>query len=63
MDAKNVKIRPAIEALEVDEEITFPLEKLRNVRVTASDLGLILGRVYTTNANRDERIVTVKRTT
>lgn len=62
MDAKNVKIRPAIEALEVDEEITFPLEKLRNVRVTASDLGLILGRVYTTNANRDERIVTVKRT-
>ena len=62
MDAKNVKIRPAIEALEVDEEITFPLEKLRNVRVTASDLGLILGRVYTTNANRDERVVTVKRT-
>ena len=62
MDAKNVKIRPAIEALEVGGEITFPLEKLRNVRVTASDLGLILGRVYTTNANREERVVRVVRT-
>lgn len=61
MDNKIYKIRPAIEALEVNQKIDFPIEKLRVVRVTASDLGLMLGRRYSTLTDRDERTVIVTR--
>ena len=62
MADKNLKIRPAIEALEINQEVAFPIDQLRTVRVTASDLGLIHGRVFKTSTDRDERTVTVKRT-
>ena len=61
MEDKIIKIRPAIEALEVNQKVEFPIDKLRTVRVTASDLGLMFGRRYSTLADRDERIVTVTR--
>lgn len=61
MEDKIIKIRPAIEALEVNQKVEFPIDKLRTVRVTASDLGLMFGRRYSTLTDRDERIVTVTR--
>lgn len=61
MDEKIIKIRPAIEALGVNQKVEFPIEKLRVVRVTASDLGLMFGRRYTTLTDRDERVVIVTR--
>jgi hypothetical protein len=62
MDEKIIKIRPTIEALGVNQKVEFPIEKLRVVRVTASDLGLMFGRRYSTLTDRDERTVTVTRT-
>jgi hypothetical protein len=61
MADKNIKIRPAIEALEVNQKVEFPIDNLRTVRVTASDLGLIHGRRYSTMTDRDERVVIVTR--
>lgn len=61
MEDKIIKIRPAIEALEINQKVEFPIDKLRTVRVTASDLGLMFGRKYSTLTDRDERTVTVTR--
>lgn len=61
MEDKIIKIRPAIEALEINQKVEFPIDKLRTVRVTASDLGLMFGRRYSTLTDRDERTVTVTR--
>lgn len=63
MDKIIQKIRPAIAELEVGQEIEFPVEKLRTVRTTCCDLGLIHNRRYTTTADRGSRVVIVKRLT
>lgn len=60
MDEK-LKMKPAIEAMKVGEEISFPIEKLSSVKTTACNAGLILNRNYSTNVNRAERIVSVTR--
>lgn len=55
------QFRPTIEALAVGEYCTFPLEKLRTIRATCSDLGLVTGRRYKTKSDRKSRTVTATR--
>lgn len=62
MTEKKVKVRPALTAMEVGEQLTFPIENTKSVRAQSSDLGLILDRIYKTETNRDERTITVTRT-
>lgn len=56
------KIRPALMALEVGKEISFPIARMKSVRTQASELGAIYGRQYTTKTNRENHTITVKRT-
>ena len=60
MDEK-LKMKPAIEAMKVGDEISFPIEKLCSVKTTACTAGLVLNRKYTTNLNKADRIVNVMR--
>ena len=43
----SAKIRPSLIALNVGDEISFPIEKLKSVRTQASELGAIMSRQYT----------------
>ena len=54
-------IRPTITALQVGEETVFPLAKLTTVKTTASELGLIHGRRYTTRIDRPNATIIVTR--
>ena len=59
--ADNQKIRPALTGMEIGATLVFPIEKTKSVRAQASDLGLILVRVYKTETDRKGRTITVKR--
>lgn len=54
-------IRPTITALEVGEETKFPINKMATVKTTASELGLIHGRKYTTRIDRPNETIIVTR--
>ena len=56
------KIRPTLTAMEAGDEIAFPVEQLKSVRVQASELGLILDRRFKTRVNRQDRTLIVTRT-
>lgn len=57
----SAKIRPSLIALNVGDEISFPIEKLKSVRTQASELGAIMSRQYTTKTDRINHIINVKR--
>lgn len=61
MEQKQLKVRTALTNLEVGETVSFPIDKTKGVRSQASDLGIILDRVYSTATNRQERTITVTR--
>lgn len=61
MTEKQVKVRPALTAMQVGENLTFPIEKTKSVRAQSSDLGLILDRTYQTVTSREDRTITVTR--
>jgi hypothetical protein len=50
-----------LRGMEVGEVQAFPIERLRVVRVAASEIGVILSRKYRTRSDRDRQIVMVKR--
>lgn len=54
MEEKAEKIRPALMALEVDKEVSFPISRLKSVRTQASELGAIYGRQFKTKTDRGE---------
>lgn len=57
----HTKARPAIFALNVGESLVFPIEKMKNVRTQASELGAIYERQYVTRTNRIDRTIEVTR--
>lgn len=61
MDKKVLGIRPALDKLQIGTSIDFPIEQLNSVRATASMLGVINDRQYTTQTNRTKRVITVTR--
>lgn len=55
-------IKQKLESMEVGESYDFPIEKLMTVAATASNIGAITRRNYSTARNRDRGIVSVTRT-
>ena len=49
------KIRPALVALEVGDEITFHISRLKSVRTQASELGAIYNRQFKTWTDREKQ--------
>lgn len=56
------KIRPTLLGMAIGEIITFPIEKLKSVRVQASELGAMFDMGFKTRTNRDLRIIEITRT-
>lgn len=56
------KIRPTLLGMAIGEIITFPIEKLKSVRVQASELGAIFDMGFKTRTDRDLRIIEITRT-
>jgi hypothetical protein len=54
-------VRGAISSLGIGASIAFPLSRASYVRSLASDLGLILGRHYSTCVDRDSSFITITR--
>jgi len=58
---KTEKVRPLLVSLEVGDEISFDIAKLKSVRTQASELGVILCRRFKTRTDRENRIIFVRR--
>lgn len=58
---ENIRIRPTIKKLEVNEKAVFPLEKLNCVRSNAGEIALIFDRKYTTKTDKEARTITITR--
>lgn len=50
-----------IRALEVNEEVHFPVAKLPTVKTCASNMGLVTGRRFTTIVDREQGVISVVR--
>ncbi|MCH5225035.1 MAG: hypothetical protein J1D77_03505 [Muribaculaceae bacterium] len=56
-----INISSTISNLESGCSCTFSISKLRSVRSTASDLGLQLGRKFSTKVEREKALIRVTR--
>lgn len=54
--------RTEIREMKVGAIKIYPIEHLRTIRVTASEIGLMLARQYKTSTNKKNRTITVTRT-
>ena len=61
MNNANEKIRPVLMDLPIGGSHTFPIIRMKSVRVQASELGAMYGRQYTTATNRADGTIVVKR--
>lgn len=50
-----------IKALEVGEVVHFPVVKLVTVKTCASNVGLAMGRKFTTSVDREQGVISVTR--
>lgn len=65
MDNKNEEkqpLAPQINALEVGESVTYPIERLNVVRSTSSQLGLMNHKQFSCSISDDRTTITVTRT-
>lgn len=61
MEINTKKIRPTLLGMAIGEIITFPIEKLKSVRVQASELGAMFDMGFKTRTDRDLRIIEITR--
>lgn len=59
--SKNFGIKTVLEGMDVGQSITYPIVRLLSVKVTASNVGLVMNRKYSTKVLRQERKVEVTR--
>lgn len=59
--ANTTPIRPTMRAMAPGDSLTFPIERLKAVKSTACELGVIFKRTYSTHILRDERLIEVTR--
>lgn len=45
----------------IGETLTFPIERLKSVRVQASELGAMYDMLFRTRTDRDQRIIEISR--
>ncbi len=62
MENNTVKIRPTLLNMGIGETISFPIEKLKSVRVQASELGAMFDMLFKTRTDRELRIIEITRT-
>ncbi len=62
MGNNTVKIRPALLNMGIGQTLTFPIEKLKSVRVQASELGAMFDMLFKTRTDRALRIIEITRT-
>ena len=60
MSEEKVPLRPQIRKLELGKSISFPIQRMRTIKTTCSELGVIYCRKFRTN--REKEIITVTRT-
>ena len=53
--ARKSELNAPIEALEVGQTVSFPIEKMGSVRVIASNLGAVLQREFSTGRNPENK--------
>ena len=58
---KKISVWKTLEGMEVGESKPFPAEKIRSVKVTASDYGFVSGRKYSVRKDVENRQIIVKR--
>lgn len=58
---KKVKIRPILRMMEVGHSLSFPINRIRTIRVTAYELSTTEGMRFTTRINRACQTVGVTR--
>lgn len=59
--ARKRSLTAEIRQLKIGESAIFPIERLATVQSSASREGLISDKVYTTEADRENRTITVTR--
>jgi hypothetical protein len=52
---------PTLRAMQTGDKEVWPIEHTHSLRTIATNLGLMLGRKYTTKTNREARTITVLR--
>ena len=62
MSEEKVPLRPQIRELELGKSISFPIRRMRTIKTTCSELGVIYFRKFRTKINREKEIITVTRT-
>ena len=61
MDKNKTSIRSLITILRIGQTVTFPLNRLNSVRVTAYSYGLESGKQFKTSTDRDAKTIVVTR--
>ena len=54
-------MQPTLTAMQTGDKEIFPIEHTHSLRVIATNLGMTMGRKYTTKTNREARTITVMR--
>lgn len=52
-ELKRGTIKDLFEKMEVGEILSYPLSRMKTIRTTASELGLLLGRKFRTKVDRE----------
>ena len=58
---KKIALSIKINTLTIGKTVTFPIERMAVVKNTASYLGTVFQKKFTTHMDRDARTITVKR--
>lgn len=61
MQQFSVKIRPTLDSLEKGDKALFELERMRSVRVIASELNVLTQKRFSVHADRAARTIEVTR--
>jgi len=59
---EKLPIAPSLKALEIDEHVSFPVERQNAVRNAATQIGLIQRKNFVCNISEDRTTITVTRT-
>lgn len=59
--AEKKQMQPTLRAMQTGDKEIFPIEHTLSLRSIATNLGLTMGRKYTTKTNREARTVTIMR--
>lgn len=54
-------VRSTLNKMEVGDTISYPIERLRTIRATASEMGIVEGKTYSTRTSKEERLIYIQR--